>query len=98
MVACSAAAARVSPLLTEESRCQQQQAEDRYQHADDGCRCRLRCCWQLFPSLAIDFADSFSLDLGYRWLDIDYSTGEGNELFTYDVLTQGPVVGVGFRF
>ena len=29
---------------------------------------------------------------------IDYSTGEGNELFTYDVLTQGPVVGVGFRF
>jgi opacity protein-like surface antigen len=54
--------------------------------------------WQLFPSIAINFTDSFSLDLGYRWLDIDYSTGERNQLFTYDVLTQGPVVGVGFRF
>jgi opacity protein-like surface antigen len=54
--------------------------------------------WQLFPSLAINFTDRFSLDLGYRWLDIDYSTGERNQLFTYDVLTQGPVVGVGFRF
>jgi opacity protein-like surface antigen len=54
--------------------------------------------WQLFPTLAINFTDSLSLDLGYRWLDVDYSTGEGNELFTYDVLTHGPVVGVGFRF
>ena len=56
------------------------------------------CVGEIFPSLAINFTDSFSLILGYRWLDIDYSTGEGDELFTYDVLTQGPVVGVGFRF
>jgi opacity protein-like surface antigen len=54
--------------------------------------------WQVFPTLAIHFTDSMSLDLGYRWLDIDYSKGEGNDRFTYDVLTQGPVVGFGFRF
>ena len=36
--------------------------------------------WHLFPSVAINFTDGFSLNLGYRWLDIDYSTGEDNEL------------------
>ena len=54
--------------------------------------------WQIFPSLGFKFADSYSLEVGYRWLDVDYSTGEGNEKFTYDVLTQGPVVGFAFRF
>jgi hypothetical protein len=54
--------------------------------------------WQVFPTLGIIFTDSFSLELGYRWLDIDYSTGGGQERFVYDVLTQGPVVGVAFRF
>jgi hypothetical protein len=29
---------------------------------------------------------------------MDYSTGTGNERFTYDVLTQGPVGGLAFRF
>jgi hypothetical protein len=33
-----------------------------------------------------------------RWLDLDYATGENNEGFSYDVLTQGPVFGFGFRF
>ncbi len=42
--------------------------------------------------------DRFSLEVGYRWLDLDYSTGEGNERFAYDVLTQGPVGGLVFRF
>ena len=54
--------------------------------------------WQVFPTLAIHFSDRVSLDVGYRWLDLDYTTGEANERFTYDVLTQGPVAGVGFRF
>ena len=34
----------------------------------------------------------------HRWVDIDYESGEGDETFAYDVLTQGPVVGFGFRF
>ena len=54
--------------------------------------------WQVFPSLGINFSDRFSLEVGYRWLDLDYSTGEGNDPFAYDVLTQGPVVGLGIRF
>ena len=54
--------------------------------------------WQIFPTLALHVSDRVSLDLGYRWLDLDYSAGEGNERFSYDVLTQGPVAGVGIRF
>jgi hypothetical protein len=54
--------------------------------------------WQIFPSAGIKLADSFSLEFGYRWLDLDYSTGDGNQRFAYDVLTQGPVGGFAFRF
>jgi hypothetical protein len=54
--------------------------------------------WQIFPSAGINLADSFSLEFGYRWLDVDYSTGDGNDRFVYDVLTQGPVGGFAFRF
>jgi hypothetical protein len=54
--------------------------------------------WQVFPTLGIKFTDSVSLELGYRWLDMDYSTGDGNDRFVYDVLTQGPVGGLAFRF
>jgi hypothetical protein len=54
--------------------------------------------WQIFPTLGWKFTDHFSLEAGYRWLDMDYSTGEGNERFVYDVLTQGPVGGLAFRF
>ena len=54
--------------------------------------------WQVFPDLSIKLTQKASLELGYRWLDLDYVTGEGNDQFRYDVLTQGPVVGFGFRF
>jgi hypothetical protein len=54
--------------------------------------------WQVFPSLDIKFIDVLSLELGYRFLDIDYATGDGNDEFAYDVLAQGPVIGFAFRF
>lgn len=54
--------------------------------------------WQVFPTLSLRLTDKASLEFGYRWLDIDYDTGERNEQFRYDVLTQGPVVGFGLRF
>jgi hypothetical protein len=54
--------------------------------------------WQIFPTLGFKFTDRFSLEVGYRWLDIDYSTGDGNERFAYDVLAQGPIGGLAFRF
>ena len=54
--------------------------------------------WQVFPSLGVKLGDRVSLEVGYRWIDIDYSTGDGSERFAYDVLTQGPVGGFAFRF
>jgi hypothetical protein len=54
--------------------------------------------WQIFPTVGIRLSDRVSLEVGYRWLDIDYSTGEGNERFAYDVLSQGPIGGLAFRF
>jgi len=54
--------------------------------------------WQIFPTLGFKLTDRFSLEGGYRWLDMDYATGDGNERFAYDVLTQGPVGGLAFRF
>jgi hypothetical protein len=54
--------------------------------------------WQIYPAVGVMLGKGVSLDLGYRWLDINYTTGEGDTTFAYDVLTRGPVMGVGFRF
>ena len=54
--------------------------------------------WQVFPTIGINLSERASLELGYRWLDLDYSTGEGLTLFKYNVLTQGPVAGFRFQF
>lgn len=54
--------------------------------------------WQIFPTIGVRLTERASLEFGYRWLDIDYETGEGVTLFKYDVLTQGPLVGFAFRF
>lgn len=54
--------------------------------------------WQVFPTMSLRLTEKASLEFGYRWLDLDYATGEGTEAFRYDVLTQGPVIGFGFRF
>jgi opacity protein-like surface antigen len=48
--------------------------------------------------VSIKVGQSASLELGYRWLDLNYGSGDGNNEFRYDVLSQGPVVGIGFRF
>ena len=54
--------------------------------------------WQVFPTVMFRVTERTSIDLGYRWLDIDYATGDGNEKFAYDVLSQGPVMGLTMRF
>ena len=54
--------------------------------------------WQVFPTFGVSLGKLISIDFGYRWLDIDYSSGENATLFKWDVLTQGPVLGFGFRF
>ena len=54
--------------------------------------------WQVFPTVGVNLGRRSSVDFGYRWVDIDYENGEGNERFAYDTLSQGPVVGFTFRF
>jgi len=54
--------------------------------------------WQIFPTIGVNLGKRASIEFGYRWLDIDYSTGDSATLFKYDVLTQGPLLGFGFRF
>jgi len=54
--------------------------------------------WQVFPTLSVKLGDKASLEFGYRWLDIDYAAGDGLDEFRYDMLTQGPALGLGFRF
>jgi hypothetical protein len=54
--------------------------------------------WQIFPTVGVNLAKWASLEFGYRWLDIDYKSGENLTFFKYDVLTQGPVLGFAFKF
>jgi hypothetical protein len=53
--------------------------------------------WQIFPVVSVRVAGRTSLDFGYRWLDVNYADGEGAE-FTWDTLSQGPVLGFKFQF
>jgi hypothetical protein len=54
--------------------------------------------WQIFPTVGVKVAKNVSVDAGWRFLSVDYKTGEGADRFEYDILYQGPVVGVVFRF
>ena len=54
--------------------------------------------WQVFPTFGVNLAKWVSIDFGYRWLGIDYSSGENETLFEWDVLTQGPLIGFAFKF
>jgi len=54
--------------------------------------------WQAFPYLGWRFAKWGSLQLGYRWLYMDYETGSGSSRFKYDMINQGAQLGVTFHF
>ena len=54
--------------------------------------------WHLFPIAEVAVGKRASLAFGYRLLGMNYETGSGTELFRYDVLTSGPVIGMTFRF
>jgi hypothetical protein len=54
--------------------------------------------WQFYPYLDWTLMPTASLQAGYRLLDVDYETGSGGDAFGWDVLTQGPQVGVTVRF
>jgi hypothetical protein len=54
--------------------------------------------WQVFPFFGWQFARWGSLQAGYRWVYMDYETGSGASRFKYDMLIQGPQLGVTFHF
>ena len=54
--------------------------------------------WQAFPYFGWQFTKWGSLEAGYRWVYMDYETGSGASRFKYDMLIQGPQIGLTFHF
>jgi hypothetical protein len=54
--------------------------------------------WQATARVNWQVSHAFRLGVGYRWLDQDYESGSGSDAFTWDVLTQGPLVAAGVVF
>ncbi len=52
--------------------------------------------WQAFPYLGWQFTDWGGIQLGYRWLYMDYEDSEKG--FSYSVMTQGPQLGLTASF
>lgn len=50
--------------------------------------------WDGNLNLGYQWTKRFSTGIGYRYLDVDYENGD----FKYDVVQQGPVLGISFRF
>ncbi len=50
--------------------------------------------WQAIGTIDYEWSDKLQLRAGYRALSVDYQDGK----FLYDVLMQGPVVGLTYRF
>jgi hypothetical protein len=54
--------------------------------------------WNASAILGYHFSQTVSAWLGYRALGVDYESGSGFSKFKYDVIMQGPIVGLGFHF
>ena len=54
--------------------------------------------WQVFPFVGYQFSRLFEVTLGYRALGMTYETGNGRDLFVYDMVIFGPQLGLVFRF
>jgi hypothetical protein len=54
--------------------------------------------WQALPFFNFQFTKLASMQVGYRFLYTDYSTGSGLNEFKYDVLTCGPQIGFALHF
>ena len=54
--------------------------------------------WQAMATLRWQFSPRTALGVAYRYLDIDYEDGNGDDYFKYDVATSGPAMGVIFTF
>ncbi|MEO0820478.1 MAG: hypothetical protein AAF074_08630 [Pseudomonadota bacterium] len=56
--------------------------------------------WNVMGGIAYDRWESVSIFLLYRALSVDFDSGTRgtSSFFEYDTVTQGPILGVGFRF
>jgi hypothetical protein len=54
--------------------------------------------WEVFPTAGVNLGRRATLAFGYRWLGIDYKSGSGNQRFAYDVISQGPTIGLALNF
>ncbi len=50
--------------------------------------------WQVVGALKYQYNQSVALELGYRYLDVNYDRNG----FVFDVAMQGPIIGASFRF
>jgi opacity protein-like surface antigen len=54
--------------------------------------------WQGMATLRWQFSPRTALGIAYRYLDMDYEDGKGDDFFKYDMVTSGPAMGVVFTF
>ncbi|MFC2172806.1 hypothetical protein ACFLU6_09265 [Acidobacteriota bacterium] len=54
--------------------------------------------WNFLTGVNWDMTDWGSLFIAYRYWDVKYDDGEGNELFRWDTRTSGPGFGMTFKF
>lgn len=54
--------------------------------------------WNVTGLLGYKFTKLLSVWGGYKALGLDYTTGSGSDRFTYNTVSQGPIVGLGFSF
>ena len=54
--------------------------------------------YQINPFAGYQFSKLFEVAVAYRWDAMKYEKGSGTDLFVYDVLLQGPSLGIVFHF
>lgn len=57
-----------------------------------------RMSWNVELTAIYHYSDRVDLVAGYRWLDVNYRRGSGADRFVYDMQTDGPLVGLTFKF
>jgi len=57
-----------------------------------------RMAWNVETLAVYHCSETCSLFAGWRWLDVNYVRGQGRDQFTYDVQTDGPLVGLTIKF
>ena len=57
-----------------------------------------KASWNVSGLIGYRIINAVSIGAGYRVYDVRYETGDGEDLFKYDVQTRGPFTGVEFYF